>query len=176
MASDPGPSLLLGRPCAHDATRCDEVAPWTSARYGEAVVESLGAAIDSLEPATGDRGVVLIGYSGGGTLAMLVAERLAQVRRVVTLAGNLDTAAWVGHHGFPGLPDSLNPAERPPLSVPQLHLVGENDKVVPPHLGRTLWERQPNAEVRRLPGVDHTCCWERVWPAVARELRETPAR
>jgi pimeloyl-ACP methyl ester carboxylesterase len=35
-------------------------------------------------------GVVLIGYSGGGTLAMLLAARVPETRGVITIAGNLD--------------------------------------------------------------------------------------
>ena len=69
----------------------------------------------------------MIGYSGGGTLAQLVAEKFTQTRAVVTLAGNLDLAAWVQLHDYTPLGGSLNPAERPPLPghILQIHYVGK---------------------------------------------------
>ena len=43
--------------------------------------------------------VVLIGYSGGGTLAWLMASRIPETTRVVTIAANLDIDEWTRIHG-----------------------------------------------------------------------------
>jgi len=81
-------------------------------------------------------------------------------------------AAWSEHHGYTSLTDSLDPAVRPPLDprIVQIHVVGERDREVPPALVTPSLQRQPDAHVLRVPGADHACCWEAVWPTVLAEL------
>ena len=115
-----------------------------------------------------DRGLTLIGYSGGGVLAMLMAARMEEVGAVVTIAANLDIDAWADLNGYSRLEGSLNPATQPPLParIRQIHLFGGRDRRVPPHLAQTVVARQGNARVVVVPDFDHTCCWERVWPEI----------
>jgi pimeloyl-ACP methyl ester carboxylesterase len=124
------------------------------------------------------REIALIGYSGGGVLAMLIAPRVEQVRRVVTVAANLDIDAWADHHGYSRLSGSLNPATAPPLpiTIRQLHLAGGRDLRVPPYLSRPVAARQPGAEYLLLADFDHTCCWERAWPSILASLAGPLAR
>jgi pimeloyl-ACP methyl ester carboxylesterase len=174
LALDPAPgALYLGRPCQHGAGGC-RPADWTLGRYSERVVASLAHAVAALAQERRAEEVVLIGFSGGGTLAMLVAERVPEVRAVVTVAGNLDVAAWVAHHGFTPLTESLDPAQRPPLppSIVQLHLMSRGDARVPPELGEAMLARQPGAQRRVFDDFDHDCCWGRVWPEALRDLDE----
>jgi pimeloyl-ACP methyl ester carboxylesterase len=120
---------------------------------------------------------VLIGYSGGGALAMLVAERVANVSAVVTIAGNLDTEAWTRLHAYSPLSGSLNPARRAPLPsrIAQLHLTGGKDKNVPVALIEPVVRRQPHAELRVYDDADHGCCWAREWPRVLEDIaRQRP--
>jgi len=172
MALDPSPSLLLGRPCQHGLGPACTPAIWTVERYGERVVASLVAALQRERQALGAEGVVLIGYSGGGTLAMLIAERVPQTRAVITLAGNLDTERWARHHGYAPLSGSLDPANRPPLnaSIVQIHLLAGRDERVPPALTGGVIARQQGAATHRYDDFDHGCCWASVWPAVLAEL------
>ncbi|MGH0033433.1 MAG: alpha/beta fold hydrolase [Myxococcota bacterium] len=176
MAADPGPAVYLGRPGQLGAPAPPRT--WTLGRYGEDVVSSLVAALRRAGLTVDGEGVVLVGVSGGGTLAVLMAERLAATEAVVTVAGNLDVAAWTAHRREPPLVDSLDPALRPPLgaSLVQLHLLGGRDRTVPPELARGFLERQPGARVRRFPDFDHHCCWASVWPGIAGELRGELAR
>lgn len=112
--------------------------------------------------------VVLIGYSGGGVLAWLLAERIEEVRALVTVAANLDIDAWAKRHSYSKLGESLNPAGRGPLPrhVVQLHLAGSRDTNVPPSLIRAAL-RAVDAETRlRVLGASHGCCWESLWPQV----------
>ncbi len=171
LAQDGADRVLVGRPCTHGAPPCSPRL-WTLARYGETVVQSLAAAIDQLARERDAAQVVLIGYSGGGTLAMLLAARLPAVVAVVTVAGNLDPDAWAAHHGYVPLEGSLSPAREDPLPerVFQLHLLGGRDRNVPPALSRAALERQPGARSRVHPGFDHRCCWASVWPEVLGEL------
>ena len=168
MALDPAPSVYLGRPCYLGLNRSANCHPWhwTHGRYGEPVVASLTAALRRLLEEGIASDLVLIGYSGGGALAMLLAERLPRVSAVVTLAGNLDVVRWAQLHGYSPLRGSLNPAERAPLPhrIRQWHWMGERDRNVPPASVRPVLAGGASTRVEVLPDIDHRCCWEEVWP------------
>ena len=170
MTRDPAVTLLLGRPCYHGhyADAGCRPALWTDARYSEAVVASMAGALDAVRP-PGTR-LTLIGHSGGGTLAMLLAERVAGVDAVVTIAGNLDLAAWARRHDYEPLSASLDPSARAPLPphIRQIHFAGERDREVPPQLVGAAARRQPGARLEVRPGFDHACCWLRDWPGLLR--------
>lgn len=177
MKIDPASAVYLGRPCyagIFDPQSCNPW-QWTHGRYSNEVVDSMVAALGRLLRRYPDADVVLIGYSGGGALAMLMAPHLDQLTAVVTLAGNLDIAAWVGYHQYSPLVGSLNPADMPPLrdDVRQVHWVGEEDDSVPPQVVRSGLGNQNNATLFELPGVDHSCCWVDRWPGMLETISET---
>jgi pimeloyl-ACP methyl ester carboxylesterase len=174
MALDPHPAIYLGRPCYAAPPDRNACQPWhwTHGRYAGTVVASMEHVLREIAARSGVRELVLIGYSGGGALAMLLAARLEDVTGVVTLAGNLDVQAWTDHHGYSPLTGSLDPAARPPLPsrVRQWHWLGEDDRAVPPGLVSAALSRQPDARVGILPGVGHSCCWEQEWPRLLRAV------
>jgi pimeloyl-ACP methyl ester carboxylesterase len=174
MAQDRNPSVYLGRPCYHGQAREEPCSPalWTTARYGPAVVASMAAALRRLLAHSPYKTIVLIGYSGGGALAILLAEQFSQTRAVVTVAGNLDPARWAAWHGYSPLMGSLNPALRPPLArhIVQLHYAGGQDTNVPPPLIQGAIARQPNATFIIEATFNHACCWRDIWPAVLEAL------
>ena len=174
MAVDPNPSIYLGRPCYGQGEPQFACHPWlwTHGRYSEIVVASMVAALRGISHEMNDAELVLIGYSGGGTLAMLMAPRLERVTAVATLAGNLDVSAWVQHHGYSPLTGSLDPAAEAglPENIQQWHWLGAEDQTVPPEIVRPMLARQPAAHVSILPEVDHRCCWEAVWPVLLLDL------
>jgi len=176
MALDPAPSLYLGRPCYNGLAYQPPCDPrfWTYGRYAREVVDSMAVALEFMLNRAGVTGLVLMGHSGGGTLAMLLAERLGQTRAVVTIAGNLDPDAWTQYHGYSPLWTSLNPANRAPLrsNIRQLHLVGDRDQNIPPAMVYKSVSHQAHKEIRIIPGFDHNCCWYRIWPAVLEALAE----
>jgi pimeloyl-ACP methyl ester carboxylesterase len=169
MQLDRGPAVYVGRPCylglaADPPCRASD---WTLGRFSEEIVSSLAAVIEQLAVERAVDRVVLLGHSGGGALAVLLARRLPQVVRVVTIAGNLDPTRWTALHHFAPLADSLDPLAGGPLppSIEQLHLAGAQDENIPPSLIIAAAERLGGGEVRVVPGATHTHGWSEVWPA-----------
>jgi hypothetical protein len=173
LALDPDPAIYLGRPCYHGLARSSGCSSeyWTSARYSEEVVASLAAAVRRFAEANGFEKISWFGYSGGGTLAVLLAQRFAETQSVVTVAANLDTQSWTEHHGYAPLTRSLNPASRRPLPnhVVQRHYFGGRDEVVPAHVtARSLVDSSESLTV--FVNYDHVCCWQQAWPRILVEL------
>ncbi|SDW62539.1 lipase family protein [Nitrosomonas communis] len=170
MALDDTASQHLGRPCylgQHQSEACHFLY-WTYWRYSEAVVESMSYALQQQLTNYPDCKVTLIGYSGGGTLAMLIAPKLPHVKTVVTIAGNLDIDAWSELHSYTSLEGSLNPAALAPLPphIKQLHLLGKADRNIPPTIVELTLQRQPEPQILHFEDFTHQCCWKKIWPSV----------
>jgi dienelactone hydrolase len=104
--------------------------------------------------------VVLIGYSGSGTLAVLMAPYVPEVKTIVTVATNLDVEAWSRYHGYKPLPDSLNPAWIVlNANLRQIHIAGLDDNIVPAQIIKFYVEKQVNALYLPYAHYDHHCCW-----------------
>ncbi|HEY9081015.1 alpha/beta hydrolase [Magnetovibrio sp.] len=172
-----GNAAYLARPCQFtmemDRRRC-HTAYWTTARYSKPVIDSMDEAVSALKRASNAQSIRLVGYSGGGVVAALLAARRPDVVQLVTLAANLDTAYWTRLHGVTPLYDSLNPATLPSLkTVPQMHFVGADDQIVPQSVLVSYLHaigRDPKTSLRSLSGVDHTCCWSDMWPKLQQQL------
>jgi len=86
MAADNARAIYLGRPCyfgLHDSAGCRSEY-WTFRRYSEEVVDSMVRVIE--REAVDAGAVVLFGHSGGGALAVLLAERTPPVFAVEGIA------------------------------------------------------------------------------------------
>jgi pimeloyl-ACP methyl ester carboxylesterase len=168
MAKDTGPRLLLGRPCyfeSHIKPPCGQLL-WTHERYSPAVVASMVAALRRYLAAHPFRQLVLVGYSGGGTLAWLIAAQMPETTGLVTIAANLDTEHWTRLHGYSPLAGSLNPAAAHPLpvAISERHYVGGRDVNVPPSVVHSFVQHHPRASVIEIADFDHVCCWVKRWP------------
>lgn len=173
MAQDQTPSILLGRPCYHSlntSPTCSERL-WTSQRYSKAIVDSMAAALNNWLKTYPAKKVILIGYSGGGTLAVLIANQIPTVQTVLTVAANLDVDGWSQAHGYPPLSESLNPITQKKLSshIRQIHLAGADDDVVAASIVKSYSDQQ-NAQYHLFPDFDHQCCWEEVWQKILQWL------
>lgn len=113
--------------------------------------------------------LILVGYSGGGAVALLVATRRQDVKHIITIAGNLNPSAWVDEHHLSPLSGSLNPADewQQLQHIPQTHFVGEKDHVVGASVASAYAARFPVNHQPKLvvfSNFDHHCCWESRWP------------
>lgn len=135
---------------------------WTNARFS--LVHATQQAINALKARHGAKNITLIGYSGGGAIATLVAANRRDVLRLITIAGTLDTAAWVRQNSLTPLYGSLNPADawKSLVAIPQTHWVGGKDIIVPQAVAFAYADRFPigkKPEIIIKPTYDHTCCW-----------------
>jgi dienelactone hydrolase len=173
-ATQEGDVAVLGRPCyfdrEHDAGCNADL--WTDARYSERVVASMTAALQRLAQLHQPRSLVLVGYSGGGSLALLVAERAPAVRAVVTVAANVDLDAWVRYHGYRPLAGSLDPLKARGVAPGcEIHIAAERDSVVPLEQSRQAAARRPASQLWVEPQADHACCWTRRWPELMARIQ-----
>jgi len=164
--------VWLARPCQYSKGsphwRTCRPAYWSLERLSEAVVEDTNRAIDALLRKTRRSGLHLVGFSGGGGLAALIAARRDDVLSLRTVAGTLDTKIFTDHHNVTPLYGSLNPvgvAFRL-RALPQTHYVGADDDIVPFSVAQNWRQRARNADcltVRLMEGVSHGAGWEAVW-------------
>jgi alpha-beta hydrolase superfamily lysophospholipase len=119
------------------------------------------------------RPLVLVGYSGGGVIAALVAARRRDVTLLITLVAPLDPADWTRRMGLSPLEGSQSPMDHAQAlaGVPQVAFAGERDAIVPADSIRSAFGKLGSGAMARLiviPDFDHRCCWVRDW----KHLRE----
>lgn len=161
----------LARPCQYvsgiDWGACREDY-WTNLRFAPEVIDAMDQAVSTLKKQWQANKITLIGYSGGGAIALLVAARRSDVATVMTVAGVLDTQSWSRELGLLSLKGSLNPADQwQKLAViPQTHWVGQNDNVVPIAIAKAYARRFPPDHkpiIKVMPHFNHACCWAKDW-------------
>lgn len=165
---DNSPNVVyLARPCQFVADNQCTQKYWTTARFSAEVIASEREAVLDIAQ---ENDVILIGFSGGAQVAGLVAVTAPElhVKKMITIAGNLDHKAWTEYHNVPALSDSLNLADYKEdyLALPQEHFVGNNDTIIPPKL---VEDFAGSDNVREVPSADHNKGWERIYPLVQLE-------
>lgn len=173
-----GSVAYLARPCQFVTAGMNsgcKVDYWTGARFSPTVIQAESVAVDELKKKTGASRVILIGYSGGGAVASLVASKRGDVDRLVTVAGNLDHAAWTRLHAVKPLAESLNPADewRALSGLSQVHFVGGRDTVVDGRIAAAYANRfpEPKPRIVTVDIFDHVCCWVEDWETLWKSLQ-----
>ncbi|WP_342267978.1 alpha/beta hydrolase [Candidatus Tisiphia endosymbiont of Empis tessellata] len=140
---------------------------WTDKRMAEDMIESTNIVINSINngnPAS------LVGFSGGGGVAILVAARNKHIKDIITVAGNLDIENFSKHHGIYALKKSLNPINYAIKisNIPQLHLSGAKDAIVPSKImhGYVKASSSNCVQQKIFPNITHTKGWDKVWQDV----------
>jgi len=157
--------IYLARPCQYAQNHLCKQKYWTTARFSKEVIDSEYEAIKSL---VGNHDVILVGFSGGGLVAGLIAatKNDIKVKKIITIAGNLDHQAWTEYHHLPMLSGSLNLEDFKAqfAQIPQIHYVGEKDTIVP----ASITEQFINNDnlLVKLPNVSHADGWESIYPNI----------
>lgn len=173
-ALDPAPNVIyLARPCQFSRGASCQNDYWTRRRFAPEIIAAMDAALTRLAAEGQITGYDLTGFSGGGTVAALLAARRADTRSLRTVAGNLDHAAHTALHDVTPLSGSLNPPDESAKlrAIPQHHFTGADDTNVPAAIyesyARALGPT-PCLHHTLVPGATHEKGWPAAWPGLLR--------
>jgi len=176
-AADPSSATIvyLGRPCQYGFPKQSACRPifWTAARHGEAVLDAMNRRIDEVIAKLGDpTSLFLIGYSGGGVVAALLAARRDDVRGLITIAAPLDVGGWTRSAHVSPLAASLSPMDSIEAlrSLRQHHFVGRNDSRVPIAATEAFHRAlgpEANSRLTIVEDMDHRS-WPGKWATLTR--------
>ncbi len=164
--------IYIARPCQYtkDArnTACSQ-RYWTSARFSQEIVSAMNKALDDIKSRYDITEFNIIGYSGGGAIAVLLTERRNDVASLRTVAGNLDTDAFSHLHHISRLSESLNPVKTAPriAHIPQRHFTGSQDTVITEDIVSSYTETSNNTGCVHSSVVinaTHETGWPEQWP------------
>lgn len=163
---DKSPNVIyLARPCQYIKSPICSQRHWTTARFAPEVINSEYEAVKQIAR---DNPVILIGFSGGAQIAGLItsAKPGLNIKKIITIAGNLDHLAWTEYHHLPPLNESMNleSYQKQYLDIPQIHYVGSNDNVIPPFLVKDFIGN--NHQLIIIDGATHNRGWESIYPQI----------
>ncbi|MBM7354614.1 alpha/beta fold hydrolase [Lelliottia amnigena] len=172
--------LYIARPCQFIGpplpAHCDKRV-WTSDRFSPSVIDAMNDALSQFVKQYPGVKLELIGYSGGGNIAAILAERRTDVRSLRTVAGNLDVAYVNAIHHVSAMPDAVSAIDRASAlrTMPQLHFSGDADKTVTPEVAQRFQRAVGGtcSQVDIVSNMTHGSDWAAIWPQLlAKELPE----
>ncbi len=163
--------IYLARPCQYIDLKTDTNCHnryWTSHRYSKEVIATYGALLDQIKKSKEAGGFHLVGFSGGGAIAAILAATRRDILSLKTVAGNLDIVQHSNLHKVKQLHGSINPAGYATglRHMPQRHLVGGKDDNIPPGIAKSFVAKQGNencAFIREVSNASHNAGWEEIW-------------
>lgn len=173
-----GSAAYLSRPCQYKNAQTERCSQryWTNDRFSQVIIDAENQAITQMKMLFNAQKITLVGYSGGGTVAALIAARRSDVSRLITVAGNLDIDAWADYQNIQRLNGSLNPVDEIDAlsTIYQWHFVGGRDNIIPPFLAISFVNRFPEVLRPRIliePSFNHHCCWAENWARLIEQVR-----
>jgi len=167
----------ISRPCQFINPKVSIPCPsdfWQKGRFSHDAIQIVSDAIDVLKfklgvaPATSTE---LIGYSGGGVMATLLAAKRTDVACLVTIAAPLDLDTWTRLHQVASLDHSiklpqLSLVEKSRLqTISQFHFYGTLDTNVPfQSTIRVQGMLGKKTKWLQIDGFDHQNDWVLAWP------------
>ncbi len=142
-----GARVYLARPCQYIITKsmC-QPSIWSYDRFSPAVIDSYMQAFDPIAHQFNGHKFDVVGFSGGGYIALVLAAKRQDIEKVTTVAGLLDPKEWTDlHHISPlrvtGSSDSLLKNSK---TTTFNHICRRDDEVVPCSLAESFVERARN--------------------------------
>ena len=174
---DQSPNVLyLARPCQYVSDTCS-VKYWTSHRMAKEVIDSYQQIITGVASHHGFSAVQLVGFSGGGGVAGLVAYQLKlnrqlRVESFRSVAGNLDHRYWTKELALIPMAGSLNASDIASRinDIPQLHFIGRNDRVISANISRRYQEQAGDTRCVTISEqqASHVRGWVALWSQLSK--------
>lgn len=141
--------VYVARPCQFIIGEYCKQSDWTNGRFAEKIIDAESGVIKKI---SGGKKITLVGYSGGAMVSGLVIKQNPdlKIEKWITIAGVLDHKKWTEYFGDEPLMDSQNLEKLP--DVPQVHFVGEYDKIVPYELALN-WAK--NSDIKVVKNATH---------------------
>lgn len=168
--------LYIAHPCQFgidDPVCFDE--SWQSGPYARQILASINRTIDHTTVVFPHPQLNLVGYSGGGAIAAVLAAQRHDVLSLRTIAGNLDPGGDERAHASDPQDDYINPIENAQrLSLlAQVHYVGDKDVFVPPFVTENFVKAvgpSPCLKVTHVEDATHQSGWEDFWESNATKI------
>lgn len=165
-SQDKYPNILyIARPCqfVEDDKSCTEKY-WTYERFSNDIIFSINDVLDNFP----NQKLELIGYSGGGGIAIYLTTIRNNIDSIRTIAGNIHHQAFNNYHKVPQFINSpnLKTAIFSAQNIPQIHFIGSDDEIVPKTIAQEYQKNQQNTACTKLmvvPNATHTDGWEESW-------------
>jgi hypothetical protein len=162
--------VYLARPCQYVDLKVEKLCNipfWTEKRFAKEVILAIDEAIDKLASKGKIQRIHLVGYSGGGAVAALVAAHRNDIVSLRTVAGYMNHVSLNKKLGVSPLNGSLDPMRIASRlkSIPQIHYAGKQDKIIPYWVTRSFSRAvgNKNCSSVQLSNATHIKGWEKVW-------------
>lgn len=164
----PDSILYLARPCQYIMDKRCTALDWTSHRFSAQVVQAYHQALEQIKRNWQVKIFSLHAYSGGASVALLVAAQRRDIASVVTFAPLLDPVQWTSYHHYSPLTGSLSPVDQADClkRIPQTHFIGAQDKEVPYLVSSAYFAVVPQSSlniVHKIPNFTHYSDWPALW-------------
>jgi hypothetical protein len=168
-AMDKRPNVVyIAMPCQYTPMelnpQCDS-SYWTDKRMSEKSVAAINDVINKINST--NQKFNLVGYSAGGSIAVLIAARNPMVKDIITIGAYLDSRAFTNYHNVPPMIGSLNPINYAKLisNIPQRHISGGKDIIAPPFIVDKYVEESSSFCVKQeiFPELNHNKGWNKIW-------------
>ena len=177
-AIDSSPNVLyLARPCQYIEIKSHPncvTTIWTTSRFSEEVIQSVNQAINFAVNVSKASLVHIVGYSGGGAVAALVAARRRDLGSLRTLSGYLDHKKLNQEKKVTPLHGSLDPIAiaRSIGYIPQIHFSGSMDRIIPKWVAINFSEAADNDNCVKTKIVEtsHDKGWVDLWQKIGNKI------
>lgn len=155
--------VVLSRPCQYEKENklCKNKDIWGTEQYNPELLKEMQEVVVFYIQKYKASAIEFIAYNGGAPIALTLAPKIGRTRQIVTIAGVLDTDAYVRQNNLPPFATGQNPAQNTSYisQIPQIHYVGEKDQVTTSAMAERFVSKLFNprfAVVKLVPEIGHT--------------------
>lgn len=170
--------VYIARPCQYSelVSKDDdcEKTYWNDKSFSSEVLTAYNGVLDDIRDRYGIAEFNLIGHSGGGAIAAILAAQRDDVSSLRTVAGNLDHKAQSDYHGLPIWTGSLNAIDYAAdlKDIPQMHYIGGQDENVPPAILHNYLQAIGDNQCVKydlIQEAEHQRGWADKWPELLKQ-------